>query len=132
MDRIFLDANVLFSAAHKHDANFLKFWRLKDVRLISSPYAAAEAQRNLKSEEQRRRLDRLLQSVEFISPVADRPLPAGVHLPDKDAPILLGAIAARATHLLTGDDHHFGAYYGKTIEGVRILSPAAYFLTRPL
>lgn len=132
MDIVFLDANVLFSAAHKHDANFLKFWRLKDVRLISSSYAAAEAQRNLKSEEQRRRLDRLLQSVELISPVADRPLPAGVRLPDKDAPILLGAIAARATHLLTGDDHHFGAYYGKIIEGVRILSPAAYILTRPL
>jgi len=45
---------------------------------------------------------------------------------------LLGAIAARATHLLTGDAQHFGAYYGKTIKGVRILSPADYFLTRPL
>lgn len=131
MDIVFLDANVLFSAAHKHDANFLKFWRLEDVRLVSSSYAAAEAQRNLKSEEQRLRLGRLLQSVEFISP-AGGPLPAGVRLPEKDVPILLGAIAARATHLLTGDGHHFGAYYGKTIEGVLILSPAAYFLTRPL
>jgi hypothetical protein len=132
MDIIFLDANVLFSAAYKHDANFLKFWRLMDVRLVCSTYAVGEAHRNLRKPEQRDRLARLLQSVEFVQPVDDRALPKGVRLPEKDVPILLGAIAARATHLLTGDAQHFGAYYGKTIKGVRILSPADYFLTRPL
>jgi hypothetical protein len=30
-------------------------------------------------------------------------LPEGVSLPEKDVPILLAAIEARATHLLTGD-----------------------------
>lgn len=132
MDIIFLDANVLFSAAYKHNANFLKFWRLKDVCLVSSAYTVGEAHRNLKKPEQRDRLARLLQSVELIPHQENSALPKGVHLPEKDVPILVGAIAARATHLLTGDDRHFGAYYGKTIEGVLILSPAAYFLTRPL
>jgi predicted nucleic acid-binding protein len=132
MDTVFLDANVLFSAAYEDDADFLRLWRLKGVRLVSSGYAAGEAERNLKRPGQRERLQKLLQSVEFISPVGDAPLPKGVRLPEKDAPILLGAIAARATHLLTGDAAHFGPYYGRIIEGVRVLSPAAYFDRRPL
>ena len=70
MDIVFLDANVLFSAAYKHDANFLKLWRLKDVHLVSSLYAAGEAERNLKKQEQRDRLQKLLASVEFVPLVA--------------------------------------------------------------
>jgi uncharacterized protein len=128
MDIVFLDANVLFSAAYKHDANFLKLWRLKNVRLVSSLYAAGEAERNLKKQEQRDRLQKLLASVGFVPLIDGKTLPKGVHLPEKDAPILLSAIAARATHLLTGDVEHFGSYYGKTIQGVEILSPASYFL----
>jgi hypothetical protein len=132
MDIVFLDANVLFSAAYEHDANFLKFWRLKGVRLVSSAYAVGEAERNLRRPGQRERLRKLLLSVEFGPPVGAAPLPKGIRLPEKDSPILLGAIAARATHLLTGDTAHFGPYYGRIIEGVTILSPAAYFCTRPL
>ncbi len=132
MDVVFLDANVLFSAAYKHDANFLKFWRLTDVRLVSSTYAVGEAERNLKKQDQRDRLARLLQSVEFVSVRETQNLPKGVHLPEKDAPILQGAIAARATHLLTGDAAHFGKYYRDVISGVQILSPADYFYMRSL
>jgi predicted nucleic acid-binding protein len=132
MDIVFLDANVLFSAAYKHDANFLQLWRLKDVRLVSSLYAAGEAERNLKKQEQRERLQKLLLSVEFVPLIDGKTLPRGVHLPEKDAPILLAALAAHATHLLTGDTQHFGAYYRKIIEGVKILSPADYFFTRSL
>jgi predicted nucleic acid-binding protein len=130
MDIVFLDANVLFSAAYKHDASFLKLWRRKDIRLVSSSYAAGEAQRNLSTQEQRDRLEKLLTSVEMVPAVAPKTLPRGVHLPEKDAPILLGAIAAHATHLLTGDVEHFGPYYGKVIQGVEILSPASYFYNR--
>ena len=46
-----------------------------------------------------------------------------VVLPPKDVPILGGAIAGSATHLLTGDERDFGALYGKTIQGVKIVSP---------
>jgi predicted nucleic acid-binding protein len=140
MDIVFLDANVLFSAAHKHDANFMKLWRMKRIRLVSSPYAVAEAERNLRTTEQRDRLRELLKSVAFAPAMVSKPLPRGVSkllprgvkLPEKDAPILLGAIAARATHLLTGDTNHFGHYYGKVVEGALILSPAAYFEMRSL
>jgi hypothetical protein len=41
-------------------------------------------------------------------------------------PILLAAIEARATHLLTGDIRHFGLYFGKRIEGIRIMLPGEY------
>lgn len=46
-DRPFLDANILFSAAHKEDAVRLRFWRLDDVRLLTSDIAVVEADRNL-------------------------------------------------------------------------------------
>jgi hypothetical protein len=51
-------------------------------------------------------------------------------LPESDRPILLAAIGARATHLLTGDVKDFGRYYGQTLEGVLILPPAMYVQMR--
>lgn len=36
----------------------------------------------------------------------------------------------RAEFLLTGDRAHFGALYGKTISGVKILPPANFLKTR--
>ena len=53
-------------------------------------------------------------------------LPEGVSLPEKDVPILLAAIEARATHLLTGDLRHFGSYFGKRVEGILVLHPGKY------
>ena len=57
-------------------------------------------------------------------------LPIDVELVAKDAPILLAAIEARATHLLTGDRAHFGALYGRKIGGVKVMLPAAYHKRR--
>ena len=34
-----------------------------------------------------------------------------------------GAIAGNASHLLTGDERDFGVFFGKTIRGVKIVSP---------
>jgi hypothetical protein len=53
-------------------------------------------------------------------------LPQGIALPEKDAPILAAAMAAGATHLITGDRRDFGAHYGKTIGGVLVLPPRDY------
>jgi uncharacterized protein len=54
-------------------------------------------------------------------------LPEAVRLDPKDRPILLAAIHGKADYLLTGDASHFGHLYGKRIEGVLVLRPAAYF-----
>lgn len=106
MDRLFLDANVLFSAAYRANAGLLQFWKLKNVTLCSSRYALEEARMNLTEDVQRRRLEKLATAIEFCDPIP-RALPGEVTLPDKDVPILLAAMAARATHLITGDVHHF-------------------------
>src|SRR6266571_2827045 len=104
MDAVFLDASVLFSAAYRPKAGFVKLWQLREVRLISSPYAANEAARNLENTAQRDRLNELLQTMELVVAVMPgEPLPEGVELPDKDVPILQAAIAAQASHLLTTD-----------------------------
>ena len=125
MDRLFLDANVLFSAAYRAKAGLLQFWRLKSVTLCSSRYALEEARINLTQDAQRRRLEKLATAIEFFDAIP-RLLPCEVTLPDKDVPIFLAAIAARATHLVTGDVHHFGRYFSKTIEGILVLPPADY------
>jgi len=116
MDRLFLDANVLFSAAYSANAGLLQFWKLKNVVLCSSRYALEEAAINLAQEVQKRRLEKLAAAIE-------RSLPQDLTLPDKDVPILLAAVAAKATHLITGDVRHFGRYFGKSIEGMLVSLP---------
>jgi len=99
------------------------------VTLCSSRYALEEARINLTEEHQRRRLRKLSENVELFEAVALE-LPRGIYLPEKDAPIILAAIAARCSHLLTGDVRHFGRYFGKKIEGVTIVLSAQYLRNR--
>jgi uncharacterized protein len=82
--------------------------------LCSSRYALEEARINLNHEVQRTRLVRLAGKVQLFD-AGKHELPEGVSL-EKDVPILLAAIEARATHLLTGDFRHFGSYFGKRVE----------------
>ncbi len=133
MDLLFLDANILFSAAYRPDTGLRRLWRLPEVRMITSVYAAEEARRNLSHPRQREDLEELLDSVEVVStaaPITGRPIFSTVKLPDKDRPILLAAISVGATHLLTGDFQHFGPYYGERIEGILILPPGSYLSSR--
>ncbi len=127
MDKVFLDANVLFSAAYRPASRLSVLWKMANVALISSAYAAEEARRNLTQEDQRVRLSGLLRKI-IVLPVvlANDPLPEIAALPEKDQPILQAAIHGRATHLLTGDFKDFGQYFGQTIRGVLILPPAEY------
>jgi predicted nucleic acid-binding protein len=129
MDRLFLDANVLFSAAYKIDARLLPLWKIRNVTLCSSRYALQEARSNLASEDQRNRLTELSGALHLFE-AAHAPLPLGISLPEKDVPILLAALEARATHLLTGDVRHFRAYFGKKIEGIAIMRPGEYLRGR--
>jgi len=129
MDRVFLDVNVLFSAAYRSAAGLLQLWKLRDVTLCSSRYALEEARINLTENDQRRRLTRLSEKLQLFE-AAQRDAPRGISLPEKDSPILLAAIEARCTHLLTGDVRHFGPYFGKKIEGVAILLPGEYLRNR--
>jgi hypothetical protein len=133
VDRVFLDANVLFSAAYKPGSGLQALWTLADTELLSCPFAIQEAHRNLSNARPARLPDltALLSSVIVIpDPPPGRALPSGVQLPEKDKPILLAAIDGQSTHLLTGDAKHFGPYFGQTVAGVTILRPAVYLQNR--
>ena len=129
MDRLFLDANILFSAAYRPDAGLLRLWKLKHVTLCSSDYAVEEARINLEEENQRIQLLQLTKALHLFK-ASEQELPKGISLPEKDVPIMLAAIEARATHLLTGDIRHFGPYLGKTIAGIYVTLPSQYLKTR--
>jgi uncharacterized protein len=130
-DVVFLDANVLFSAAYRPGAGLLRIWELPRVRRLTSTYALEEARRNLTDPAQLARLQDLVDALEVVGEVSDELLPPEVILPEKDQPILRAAIRAGASHLLTGDVRHFGPYFGRTLAGVRILPPGEYLREVP-
>ena len=94
---------------------------------MTSAYASQEAALNLSGLAQRERLALLLGSLAVMPHSSALPdLPSGMSLPTKDMPIFQAAMNANASVLLTGDVSHFGRFFGKTIAGIRILSPADF------
>jgi predicted nucleic acid-binding protein len=80
VDRVLLDANVLFSAAMRPKAGLPRLWALEDVTLITSDYAIEEARSNLELPAQKARLTRLLRKIEVVA-FRHFTLPRGVTLP---------------------------------------------------
>jgi predicted nucleic acid-binding protein len=127
--RLFLDANILFSAAYRDDNAALLLFDLAAAgrcRLVTSAFAWDEAHRNiaLKAAPRAHALDALKARLE-LAPVPDAAavVAAAAHgLPGKDAPILAAAGAASADILVTGDRTHFGHLYGKAIDRLRVLT----------
>lgn len=126
--RIFLDANVLFSAAKSDGAvrQLLSLLRAAGHECWIDDYVLVEAQRNLAT-----KAPQSLATLELL--VAKMPSdPTGVvsvaaedlqWLPEKDRPVLAAAIRRRCEALVTGDRKHFGTGYGKVFGGVTIHSP---------
>lgn len=116
MRRLFLDANVLFTAAHNPQgkaAFLIELGRSGLIQVCSSSYAREEARRNLalKFPQCLERFDRMLEAVRLI-PEPAAPLPCPDCLPEKDRPIWRAALACRADALLTGDLRDFGPLMG--------------------
>jgi len=127
VDRLFLDANVVFSAAYQEDAGVARLWSLTHVQLVTSSYALGEVGRYLSTRDQETRLEQLLHTVQIVEATTFSPADLkDLDLPDKDRPILAGAIAASCTHLISGDFRHFGPHYGKRVAGILVLPPAVY------
>lgn len=121
--KIFLDANVLFSASNAGSG----IARLVDAlcdrhEVISSPYAWSEAERNIlvKRPAWKSRLTALRGR---IPSVADHDAEVGVVLAAKDRPILATACQQRCHFLVTGDRRDFGHLFGQEVCGVRIFTP---------
>lgn len=132
MDKVFLDANVLFSAAYAHGSRLLDLWSLENTELVTSLYALEEARRNIATYNRQGIviLDELVSEMTTVAGTRTAPIPHGVNLPDKDVPIFLAAIDSGCTHLLTGDKRHFDALFGQTLAGVLVQTPGEYLRGR--
>jgi len=129
--RVFLDANVLVSAALKPDSRIASLWTLPEVRLLASPHVLAEARRNVPAPDVAARLDDLIEALAVLpAEPADFPIEDDPGLPPKDRPVLLAAIVSGADVLLTGDITHFGGCLGTVVHGVRVLLPGEYLRRR--
>ena len=130
--RVFLDANILFSAA-KTDGAIRRLLRLlmNAGRVCCvDVYVVSEARRNLsrKGPQAVAVLEALLPLLEQASASLPTATRAELHwLPEKDRPVLAGAIRLRCDALLTGDRSDFGPGYGRSFSGVTVFSPRALF-----
>lgn len=121
--RVFLDANILFSASlPRSRMRDMVDFLVRQSTCLTNAYAVEEARRNLESKAPHSlpALAALIDRCELVFQVAGR---IDLDLKSKDLPILGGAIAGAATHLLTGDERDFGHLFGKTIGDVKIVSP---------
>ena len=138
MDRLFLDANVIFTAAHNsegkvaflfaHAASTGTASSNLPWALLSSAYAIEEARRNIAV-----KYPRAVAAFEGLLPrLAVVPEPASARLslplPAKDQPIWSAALASGATHFLIDDLRDFGPHVNRrdASGGVLIQSVADY------
>ena len=122
--RLFLDANVLFTAAHNprgKAALAIELGKQGHWALATSRYASEEARLNLVRKRPRSPdgLNSLLQGIRLVEHRPDLPFPAT--LVEKDRPIFQAAVACGATHLLTGDLKDFGPFMNQSEETFGIL-----------
>lgn len=128
--RVFLDANVLFSAAYRDSGSVRPFFDLGSIgacTLVSSAHAIDEARRNIAAKHPQRLpgLEILLASVERCPEPGDAAVrwATSLGLPAKDAPILAAAVAARCHILATGDKRDFGPLLGRRFKGTVVMLP---------
>jgi hypothetical protein len=120
--RVFADANILFSAADPRSASRLLLDILfRHASVVTNEHVWEEARRNteLKRPALAENLAELKPKLHFTALFTNVD---DVALPDKDRPVIGGAVASRCTHLWTGDKRHFGSFYGQSIRGTLILS----------
>ncbi len=131
--RVFLDANILFTAAHNpagKAAFVIELGSAGFFRLFTSEYAREEAFRNLSAKYSASvpHLEKLLQQINTTL------VDAGASFPDtlvaKDTSIFQAAVTCRATHLLTGDIKHFGEFMNRPeVTFSIVVQTVAEFLT---
>jgi predicted nucleic acid-binding protein len=126
--KLFLDANVLFSASLSAAGTaqaLLVAAARAEAQCICSDRAFAEAHRNLTA-----KAPQALAQLELVSVLVGRvPQPHAAHIDaalaadvvEKDAPVLGAALACAADWFVTGDQRHFGHLYGRRVDSVLVL-----------
>ena len=126
--RVFLDANILFSAAKSAGAvrELLRLLLDSGHECWVDDYVVIEARRNLiaKAPDALISFEALLKRLRSSPAQSPGPELKLVNwLPEKDRTVLAAAIRLRCDALVTGDRTHFGPGYGKRFAGVTIHSP---------
>lgn len=120
--RVFLDANVLFSASNagSNIAQLIE-WLSKRDTAVSSGLAVEEARRNLELKRPQwvAEFERVRVRLELV-PTTQFTLP--VPLDAKDVPLLCAAVAATCDYFVTGDKRDFGHLDGQAVLGVQVIS----------
>ena len=132
MIRLFLDANLLFTAAHNPTgkaALIIDLGTRRHWEVVSCSYAIEEARRNIsiKFPDCLKRFETLIPMVVRVPSRSGQMCPA--LLPEKDRPILEAAIHCKATHLLTGDIKDFGPFMNNpSLAGGVLIQTVSEFL----
>jgi len=132
--RLFLDANVLFTAAHNPEgkaALVIELGVQGRWALFSSTYAKAEARRNLEGKFPQclNCLEIGQNHIDFVDHQTSLLYPKG--LAKKDQPIFQAALICKATHLLTGDIKDFGRFMNQPEDTFNIrIQTVADFLSQ--
>ncbi|MGH8992237.1 MAG: PIN domain-containing protein [Acidimicrobiia bacterium] len=134
---VFLDANVLFSAALGGPVFelLLDLARRGAIRAVTSSTCRAEAQVNL----ERKRPDRLDALSEDVLSVVAVDIASGADFEQwardltgpADAHVLASARVAGAAYLVTGDTTHFGSLMDRDDLPLRVRTPRQFLLEGP-
>lgn len=120
--RVFLDANVIFSASNKgSNVERLVALIIERGAAITSDLALEEARRNIlaKRPDWAESFKTIPLRIEQVSSVS---FPLGVPLAEKDVPLLCSAIHGKCDYFVTGDKRDFGHLFNTTVSGVRVIT----------
>jgi predicted nucleic acid-binding protein len=132
--RVFLDANVLFTATYSPaglSALLVELGNAGRITLLTSPVTIIEARRNLEGKRPQALpgLERCLAAIRVVN----APAPADVErltptdLSAADRPLLAAAIVAGATHFVTGDRRDFGRWMAPRLSlPLEIMTPRQF------
>jgi len=137
--KLFLDANIIYSASRSEKGASFAIFQLKNkfnLELISSKLAMIEAERNIVEKETLLILNQFYDFLKEISIISVESDKAKVFykniIEEKDAPILYGAKLSQANFLITLDKKHFFTEKIKNKKfPFKILTPGdfLYFIT---
>ena len=117
MPTVFLDANIFFAAVRSHSGGsyfIIELAKKRQMNIVTVAYALAEAERNIKKklgdEMLNAHYENLLSMKPTIQSLAHMPIGLEQKLsscvPEKDIPIVLGALASGVEALVTLDQKH--------------------------
>lgn len=121
--RIFLDANVLFSASAPGSAiSRLVAVAIQCSTVFTSDIACSEARKNLalKRPAWSESFENLIESIDVL---ASSVFALPVTLDAKDLPLLCASIRARCHYFVTGDLKDFGHLFDTTVQGTTVITP---------